>query len=342
MGFRRHSRRHHASGRYQPLRQFLSAVVRRGQWRGVFRRQQRHSTQIWKTDGTPAGTAVVTAIPNTPATRHPSFTVFSNNTLFFTEDGDNNVNSIWATDGSAPGAEHLLSDFGGTTYADPFPLAALNGNLFFSASYGVGSGSQLWISDGTSLGTRQVKVLDEAVSLALEGVLFNGNLYFSTFSPDGTQVRASDGTDAGTHQVGTLCSKARPTGYTVSGGKLFFVGNDGTNGLQIYSTDGVTITQVTAFANAAGGGIADLTDVNGTFFSSAPPVAASIGSTTWNPTARPSRSRSPATAAASAPTRSPPAARFFSSLPRTRTPVTPSSSRTANPSPSSVPTTPPA
>src|SRR5205807_211590 len=106
---------------------------------------------LWKSDGTPEGTTMVTVLPFT--NYEPNDLVTVNGTIFFQD-----ANSLWASDGTADGNRTLL-----TPAVDSFPaiadLNAFDNKLYFTTHVGIASnGSQqfdgeLWTSDGTVAGT---------------------------------------------------------------------------------------------------------------------------------------------------------------------------------------------
>jgi ELWxxDGT repeat protein len=225
------------------------------------------STQIWKTDGTPGGTTKVTNIPSTPDTSSGAvFTLFTGSTLYFTEDGDNQTSSLWATNGT-PGAEQELTNFGGEQNSDPTLIEGYNGNLYFAAD----PAQNLWTSNGTVSGTTAVAATGFSPSgdfVTDDGAVLNGLFYFGAFGANGTQLWSSDGSAAGTSPVGNTVFNGSDLlqDFTVSGNTLYFLCSTATSGFQIFSTDGLTVDQVTSFANSNTGDIRDLTDVNGTLY----------------------------------------------------------------------------
>ncbi len=227
------------------------------------------STQIWKTDGTPAGTMQVTNIASMPDTSGGAvFTLFTGNLLYFTEDGDNQTSSLWVTNG-VPGTEQELTNFGSESNSDPELLGGLNGRLLFSAG-----NSYLWTSDGTVAGTTMVaaSAFGEIDPFIDAGIVYNDKFYFGAGATDGNSyglyLCSSDGTDDGTALVGDMAfgGSDELQDFTISGNTLYFLCSTSTSGFQIFSTDGQTVTQVTSFANSKSADISDLTDVNGTLY----------------------------------------------------------------------------
>src|SRR4029450_4072584 len=119
-------------------------------------------------------------------------------------------------------------------------LAAANGTVFFSADDGV-NGREPWKSDGTPEGTVMLADLAPG-SVGSDAVNFtnvNGTVFFTASGPTTTGLWKTDGTEAGTVQVrsGFLGSVASLPNVN---GTLFFVANDGVNGVEPWKSDGTT------------------------------------------------------------------------------------------------------
>jgi ELWxxDGT repeat protein len=135
----------------------------------------------------------------------------------------------------SPAATFVADIFPGPTSSNPSFLAALNGDTLFAATDPT-DGTELWISDSTAAGTRLVKDINPTTS----------NTPF-----------------------GPIPNSSNPTDLVTVGNEVFFAANDGTDGTQLWKTDGTTNgTVMVTSLNVAGGGMAptDLTNVNGTLF----------------------------------------------------------------------------
>jgi ELWxxDGT repeat protein len=166
---------------------------------GYFVANGRNGKELWRTDGTPAGTLLVTRRVD-----YVQGLVDVNGTLFFVA-GEFGVNSgIYKTDGTDAGTV-LVKDINPGGNASLHDLVAFTGKLSFR---GVGAGSDsdsLWSSDGTAAGT----VLVKSFSWANGGnnyrrmVVSGGRLWLGANAPeDGSPtVYVSDGTAAGTTRV---------------------------------------------------------------------------------------------------------------------------------------------
>jgi ELWxxDGT repeat protein len=136
-------------------------------------------------------------------------------------------------------------------------LAPAGPLLFFSGDDGA-TGPELWVSDGTPGGTRQVLDLVPGPEGAVEpGAGFSLPLLDTpaiagTASPpaaffvadDGVHGRElwwSDGTEAGTHLLGDLRPGAlgsEPRYLTVVGATAYFMADDGVHGAELWRSDG--------------------------------------------------------------------------------------------------------
>ena len=139
-----------------------------------------HGDELWKSDGTAAGTVLVKDInPGSPAIRRlqpqlvPRNLTNVNGTLFFTANDGTHGDELWKSDGTAAGTV-LVKDInpGGTCIRLLVPnssipnLTNVNGTLFFAANDGA-HGDELWKSDGTAAGTVLVKDINPGSTATL-------------------------------------------------------------------------------------------------------------------------------------------------------------------------------
>ena len=116
-----------------------------------------NGAELWKTDGTEAGTVMVKDINTTGSGSNPfGFTVLNGTTYFAANDGMNGL-ELWKTDGTTAGTV-MVRDINAAagTGSNPFGFTVFNGALYFNAGDGA-TGRELWKTDGTAAGTRLVR-----------------------------------------------------------------------------------------------------------------------------------------------------------------------------------------
>jgi ELWxxDGT repeat protein len=218
--------------------------------------------ELWKTDGTTSGTALVKDISPGGISSYPTELTNVSGTLFFSA-GDAR---LWRSDGTGPGTIFVKDNASGGPTA-PRDLTIVNGILFFIAFNG--PTTALWKSDGSAERTIIVKAFNSASNL----LNVNGVLFFS--ADDGTtglELWKSDGTLEGTVLVKDIASG--PGGSTLRtpmnvGGQLLFVANDGAHGNELWRSDGTidgTVIVKDIRTGQAGSNPFELTKVSGALF----------------------------------------------------------------------------
>ncbi|MGH7201479.1 MAG: ELWxxDGT repeat protein, partial [Planctomycetaceae bacterium] len=104
--------------------------------------------ELWKTDGTAAGTVLVKDINPGSFSSNPSQLTNVNGTLCFTAFDGANGRELWMSDGTAAGTVLVTDINPGSNGSNPFELTNVNGTLFFGADDGT-NGRELWTSDCT-------------------------------------------------------------------------------------------------------------------------------------------------------------------------------------------------
>jgi ELWxxDGT repeat protein len=161
-------------------------------------------TELWKTDGTPDGTIMVSDLcsgPESSLSYDPEKSNFIsfNTSLIFTPFDSIYGYELWISDGSEQGT-HLINDINtGTGNTEVISPLMVNNNLFFGTDDGI-HGVELWKTDGTESGTSLVKDIHPSGSGFSQSVgEFNGIYFFlADDSAHGRELWKSDGTSDGT------------------------------------------------------------------------------------------------------------------------------------------------
>ncbi len=191
--------------------------------------------EIWKTDGTPAGTAMVKDIlPGGASGGFYNGCVLGKEVFFFAKDPSGY--SLWKTDGTAGGTKKLAGGFD-FYWLYPYPY---RGRIYFGGRTGA-AGLEPWITDGTPGGTRLLRDIVSGNGWGyFEGPVGLGpKVFFKAMDPSNSVPAAweTDGTIAGTR---VLFSSRHQSGdgMTVMGRFLFFLAFDNNYGHEPYISDG--------------------------------------------------------------------------------------------------------
>ena len=218
-------------------------VVEGGQPTLYFTALDERGRELWKSDGTPAGTRIVRELLAGPNGSAPQQLVAVGELLYFGA-GDGVLGlELWRTDGTEAGTRLVKDIYAGPGHASPGKVVPMGSALYFAATDAAG-GRELWRSDGTDAGTVRVKDIapGTASSSPEQLLVFGGQLYFTAVDPtSGRELWRSDGTEAGTVPVLDLRTGPNSSdieNLTPFAGQLYFTGNDGVRGRELYRTDG--------------------------------------------------------------------------------------------------------
>jgi ELWxxDGT repeat protein len=174
--------------------------------------------ELWKSDGTAAGTVLVKDIKPGSESSAPVYDDMGYNaqlpfdfaivgsTLFFVADGPAGE-ELWKTDGTTAGTVQVKDIAAGSEGSYPHSLTVVNGTLYYVADDGK-TGAELWKSNGTAAGTTLVK-----------------NIH-------------PDVTGGGDFGSGSYLSSSYPSDLQVIGSTLYFAADDGVHGKELWKTDG--------------------------------------------------------------------------------------------------------
>lgn len=197
--------------------------------------------ELWKSDGTTAGTVMVKDIyPGLPASFPQLLTVMKGVLYFRANDGGHGV-ELWRSDGTAAGTIQVKDIYPGfKTSSDPTSLTVFGNALYFAATNGDTNGKELWKTDGTGAGTVMVRDIFPGLNGSYPDNLhisFN-KLYFTANNGfNGPELWTSDGTYAGTKMVkefesGSIGSS--PFIFIESNDKIFVIATTSARGKEIW------------------------------------------------------------------------------------------------------------
>ena len=171
----------------------------------------QHGTELWISDGTASGTRVLRDIVPGSDSSYPSRPVVTDGGVaFFTAATSLEGRELWRTDGTESGTTLVRDIVPGPNSSAPGGLVASGNNIYLVASNG--TYATLWVSDGTSSGTRQVHTKDRLEISSSALTMIDGVLYFAGANGvNGFEPWKSDGTDAGTSMIGNLARDAAPS-----------------------------------------------------------------------------------------------------------------------------------
>ncbi len=246
-----------------------------------------HGAELWRSDGTAAGTYLVRDInPGASGSSISNLTRLGER-AFFSATSTTHGNELWVTDGTLSGTQLVRDILPGGSGAAPTNLHALGGILYFSASDG-SSGAELWRSDGTTAGTTQVTDINSgSPGSAPQNLVSIGStlLFTAITTATGRELWRSNGTAGGTTLVKDInnhSSDSSIANLTVLGSTLFFTANDGSNGIELWKSDGTTAGTVLVKdinPGSASSSPANLTALNGVLYFTA--TTAADGSELW-------------------------------------------------------------
>jgi len=202
-------------------------------------------SELWRTDGTAAGTVLVADINPGPDDSHPADLVRLGNEAFFRASSPGSGAELWKSDGTAAGTVLVKDIEPGSADSWPNDLIVLNGRVCFEAVTST-SGREPWVSDGTALGTQMLLDIDPGTphgEFEYPGLNASGlHVLFAARDPvHGPELWSTDGTPAGTHLVADI--EPGPVGTTphqfvAMGGATYFEAATLALGHELWRTDG--------------------------------------------------------------------------------------------------------
>ena len=185
--------------------------------------------ELWKSDGTEAGTSLVADIAAEGLNSFPHAITEHNGDVYFRVGTGSAGHQLWKTDGTEVGTEFVH---------EAFFIKHLESTAEYLFFVDLGGG-QLWRTNGTQDGTVLVRDFFSIDYKELTGV--GDQVYFAA---DG-ELWISDGTSSGTFEVKDIYpgnADSNPSTLTNANGELFFSAFDGVHGYELWKSQGTADT----------------------------------------------------------------------------------------------------
>jgi len=206
-------------------------------------------TDLWRSDGTAAGTTVVVAEdPHNISTLNTAIVAHDDRVFFTRAAYIHPSTSVWALDAEAnePVLVGNVFDFGALRHGSDLGVII--------------DADEPWWSDGTEAGTYLLKEMrgDDAGSVPLPlGALGDALLLSATDGLHGFELWRSDGSESGTRLVADIApglADSHPLPVLAIDGGLLFTAEDGTHGRELWRSDGTAAgTRLVADVRAGAG-----------------------------------------------------------------------------------------
>ena len=213
-------------------------------------KDDRDKSEIWKTDGTPAGTSLLkvinTNLNNQIVGRKAAQFITINGTTFFLGYDRLTGYELWKTNETTAGTAFVKNIDNAATNSIYTNFVAGSDKLYFVSTDPVSKNKEMFVSDGTASGTLPLNTLYPSLNFSM-GVPFlkiNSTVYFSAIdSQNGRELWKTDGTFAGTtflKNISTDLTSSNPTNFIEFNNKLYFTADNKINGIEIWATDGTS------------------------------------------------------------------------------------------------------
>ncbi|MBX3740625.1 MAG: cadherin-like domain-containing protein [Akkermansiaceae bacterium] len=200
--------------------------------------------ELWKTDGTAAGTLMVKDIRPGGLASNPRDLTRLGSLVIFSADNGTNGTELWKSDGTEAGTV-LLKDLNpGSAPSYPAALAVIGSTLYFSADDGT-NGRELWKTDGTTAGTVMVRNISPGSGASNPTLLatVGSTLFLACTTSSGTELWKSNGTSAGTvivRDVNSGSASSSPSYVATIGSTIYFTATTAANGNELWKSDGTS------------------------------------------------------------------------------------------------------
>jgi ELWxxDGT repeat protein len=223
--------------------------------------------EIWRTDGTNAGTYMLKDIAPFGFSSYPKFFTSVGNELYFVADDETHGDELWRTNGTGWGTEMVQDIYTGSASSGPEELTVIGDKIYFRAR-NANNGSELWRHNTSLDHTSIVKDILPGYGGSHPQYLtvFNNTLYFvANDGQHGRELWESYGTGNSTAMLKDIrpgYRGSRVRDLEVMGNALYFSASDGVHGIELWVTDGSESGTVLRLDQIPGSGSAEISSIH--------------------------------------------------------------------------------
>ena len=188
-----------------------------------------NGSELWRTDGTENGTTIFKEFTAGSESGIAAITPFVSNNLLYFYAADGSDYFLWKSDGTISGTEKVKQFASLQAFHE-----TINNELIFT------SANQLWKTNGTEAGT--VKLSDFTIFGTTRFVKSGNEIYFSGEASNsiGQELYKTDGTTVSlVKNIYPNSNKdSYPNNFAALNGVVYFSATNGTNGSELWKTDG--------------------------------------------------------------------------------------------------------
>lgn len=199
-----------------------------------------HGNELWMTDGTEAGTRLLSDISSGRTSGNPSQITAVGDRAYFRAETLGQGVELWITDGTAQGTAIAADINVARESSNPDHLTAWNGKLLFSA-FRPYEGNELWIAEPGKAPDILKNIREGGSSSNPRNfTAWKDHVYFQADDGlHGEELWRTDGTEAGTVLVRDIIAKpyepVAVSALSVSGDRLYIAGFNANKGRELWS-----------------------------------------------------------------------------------------------------------